>query len=148
MAANKLNLLLKLEKDKEEQLKANFAQAQQHLSINQQKLAGLNDFRLEYTTQLHGKAQTGLSSGGFNQYHNFINKIEQAIAQQSTTVNTAKQVVEQRRKLWLEQQAKTKAIEKLIEKQQLAHQAKLAKAEQKMLDEFATNQFVRRPSVW
>ena len=61
MAANKLNLLLKLEQDKEEQLKANFAQAQQHLSINQQKLAGLNDFRLEYTTQLHGKAQTVVS---------------------------------------------------------------------------------------
>lgn len=57
-------------------------------------------------------------------------------------------MVEQRRKLWLAQQAKTKAIEKLIEKQALAKQTRLAKAEQKMLDEFATNQFVRRERAW
>ncbi|WP_440055647.1 flagellar export protein FliJ [Pseudoalteromonas sp. T1lg65] len=144
MAANKLHLLLKLEQDKEESLRVNFAQAQQHLNVNQQKLKGLNDFRLEYSNQLNTKAQQGLSSAGFTQYHNFINKIEQAIVQQAATVNTAKQVVEQRKKLWLAQQAKTKAIEKLIEKQELVKQAKLAKAEQQMLDEFATNQFVRR----
>ncbi|WMO14114.1 flagellar export protein FliJ [Pseudoalteromonas piscicida] len=148
MANNKLTLLLKLEKDKEDSFRANFVQAQQHLATNQQRLSGLNDFRLEYSMQLHSKAQVGLSSGGFNQYHNFINKIEQAIDQQAKTVNTAKQVVEQRRKLWLAQQAKTKAIEKLIEKQALAKQTRLAKAEQKMLDEFATNQFVRRERAW
>ena len=38
MAKNKLDLLLKLEKDKEESLRMNYLQAQQHFQANQQKL--------------------------------------------------------------------------------------------------------------
>ncbi|WP_125783324.1 flagellar export protein FliJ [Pseudoalteromonas rubra] len=144
MAKNKLDLLYKLESEKEEKLRLNFIQAEQNFHANQQKLKGLNDFRLEYSQQLHQKAQQGLSSAGFGQYHAFINKIEQAITQQASTVATAKRVVDQRRKLWLEQQVKAKAIAKLIEKKALEQQQKLAKAEQKMLDEFATNIFMRR----
>ncbi|KID57688.1 flagellar protein [Pseudoalteromonas luteoviolacea] len=143
MATDKLSLLHKLETDKEDSLRINFIQAENSLSDNQQKLKGLNDFRLEYTQQLHTKAQQGLSSGGFTQYHSFINKIEEAIKQQANTVATAKRVVEQRRKLWLSQQAKVKAIAKLIEKKQEEKQRIQAKAEQKMLDEFATNMFMR-----
>ncbi|WP_261592429.1 flagellar export protein FliJ [Pseudoalteromonas holothuriae] len=144
MANNKLDLLYKLESEKEESLRVNYMQAQHHLNDNQQKLSGLNDFRLEYAQQLHIKAKQGLTSGGFTQYHAFIKKIEEAILQQASTVNTAKQVVEQRKTLWLAQQVKAKAIAKLIEKKQVAHQTRINKAEQKMLDEFATNQFMRR----
>ncbi|BBN81111.1 flagellar export protein FliJ [Pseudoalteromonas sp. A25] len=144
MARNKLDLLYKLESEKEESLRVNYMQAQHHLNDNQQKLSGLNNFHLEYSQQLHIKAKQGLSSSGFSQYHSFIKKIEDAIAQQARTVNTAKQVVEQRKKLWLAQQVKAKAIAKLIEKKEIELQKRLDRAEQKMLDEFATNQFMRR----
>ncbi|BDF95014.1 MULTISPECIES: flagellar export protein FliJ [Pseudoalteromonas] len=144
MANNKLNLLLKIESDKEESLRMNFLQAQQNLQVNQQKLQGLNNFRLEYTQQLHLKGQSGLSSAGFSQYHAFIGKIEEAIRQQANTVSTAKQVVSQRQNLWLKQQIKTKAVAKLIEKQQLKANAIAQKNEQKMLDEFSANQFYQR----
>ena len=53
-----------------------------------------------------------MSCESIKQYNSFINKIEDAISQQATPVRTAKQVEEQRRKLWLAQQAKTKAIAK------------------------------------
>ena len=95
MAKNKFDLLLKLESDKEESLRMSYLQANQNLQANQQKLQGLNDFRLEYSQQLHLKGQSGLSSAGFGQYHAFIAKIEEAIRQQASTVNTAKQVVSQ-----------------------------------------------------
>ena len=144
MAKNKLGLLLELETDKEENLRINYVQAQQNFISNQQKLQGLNDFRLEYSQQLHNKAQQGMSCENIKQFNSFINKIEEAINQQATTVRTAKQVEEQRRQLWLTQQAKTKAIEKLIEKKTIEMQVKENKAEQKMLDEFATNIFMRR----
>ncbi|CCQ09726.1 Flagellar protein FliJ [Pseudoalteromonas luteoviolacea B = ATCC 29581] len=147
MAANKLTLLHKIESEKEEGLRKHFLQAQKHFNDNQQKLTGLNQFRLEYMQQLHSKAQQGLTSNTFRQFHSFINKIEDAIKQQARVVNTAKQVVEQRRKLWIQQQAKAKAISKLIEKQQLEIKIKQDKAEQKMLDEFATIQFFQRRAV-
>lgn len=144
MAKNKLDLLLKLEKDKEESLRMNYLQAQQHFQANQQKLQGLNDFRMEYTQQLHVKGQSGLSSAGFSQYHAFIAKIEEAIRQQASTVSTARQVVSQRQSLWLKQQIKAKAVAKLIEKQQQKANALILKNEQKMLDEFSSNQFFQK----
>lgn len=144
MAKNKLDLLLKLENDKEENLRMSYLQANQNLQANQQKLQGLNNFRLEYSQQLHVKGKSGLSSAGFGQYHAFIAKIEEAIRQQASTVNTAKQVVTQRKALWLKQQVKAKAVAKLIEKQNLKVAALMAKSEQKMLDEFSANQFFQR----
>jgi flagellar FliJ protein len=144
MAKNKLHLLLKLENDKEETLRMSYLQANQNLQANQQKLQGLNNFRMEYTQQLHLKGQSGLSSAGFSQYHAFIAKIEEAIRQQASTVNTAKHVVTQRKAIWLKQQIKAKAIEKLIEKQTLKADVLVAKNEQKMLDEFSSNQFFQR----
>ena len=129
MAKNKLDLLLN---------------NNQNLQANQQKLQGLNNFRLEYSQQLHVKGKSGLSSAGFGQYHAFIAKIEEAIRQQASTVNTAKQVVTQRKALWLKQQVKAKAVAKLIEKQNLKAAALMAKSEQKMLDEFSANQFFQR----
>jgi len=144
MAKNKFDLLLKLESDKEESLRMSYLQANQNLQANQQKLQGLNDFRLEYSQQLHLKGQSGLSSAGFGQYHAFIAKIEEAIRQQASTVNTAKQVVSQRKTLWLKQQVKAKAVAKLIENQKIKAAAVVAKNEQKMLDEFTSNQFFQR----
>lgn len=131
MAKNKFDLLLKLESDKEESLRMSYLQANQNLQANQQKLQGLNDFRLEYSQQLHLKGQSGLSSAGFGQYHAFIAKIEEAIRQQASTVNTAKQVVSQRKTLWLKQQIKAKAVAKLIENQKIKAAAVVAKNEQK-----------------
>jgi len=144
MSKNKLSLLLKIEKEKEESLRMNYLQAQQHFQSNQQKLQGLNNFRMEYTQQLHIKGQSGLSSAGFSQYHAFIAKIEEAIRQQASTVNTARQVVSQRQNLWLKQQVKAKAVEKLIEKQQQKATAIALKNEQRMLDEFSSNQFFQK----
>lgn len=144
MAKNKFDLLLKLESDKEESLRMSYLQANQNLQANQQKLQGLNDFRLEYSQQLHLKGQSGFSSAGFGQYHAFIAKIEEAIRQQASTVNTAKQVVSQRKTLWLKQQIKAKAVAKLIENQKIKAAAVVAKNEQKMLDEFTSNQFFQR----
>lgn len=144
MAKNKFDLLLKLESDKEESLRMSYLQANQNLQANQQKLQGLNDFRLEYSQQLNLKGQSGLSSAGFGQYHAFIAKIEEAIRQQASTVNTAKQVVSQRKTLWLKQQIKAKAVAKLIENQKIKAAAVVAKNEQKMLDEFTSNQFFQR----
>ncbi|MBB1295882.1 flagellar export protein FliJ [Pseudoalteromonas sp. SR41-7] len=144
MAKNKLDLLLKIENDKEENLRMSYLQANQNLQANQQKLQGLNNFRLEYSQQLHLKGKSGLSSAGFGQYHAFIAKIEEAIRQQASTVNTAKQVVAQRKTLWLKQQIKAKAVAKLIENQKLKANALMAKNEQKMLDEFSANQFFQR----
>ena len=53
-------------------------------------------------------------------------------------------MLKQRESLWLAQKAKLEAIEKLKQRKLDKQQAALAKAEQKQLDEFATNMAARR----
>ncbi len=144
MAKNKLQLLLKLEREKEETLRVTYLQAEQHLRDNQQKLKGLNDFRVEYMHQLQQKGRQGLTGAGFGHYQAFLKKIDEAIEQQSNVVGTSKRVADQRKRLWLAQEVKAKAVAKLIEKQEMRAIAAAQKAEQKMLDEFVCNQFFQR----
>ncbi|WP_199611219.1 flagellar export protein FliJ [Flocculibacter collagenilyticus] len=143
MAIEQLKTVLQVEQDKEDKLGIDLRQAQHHLIDNEQKLEGIQQYRLDYMKQLHYKAQQGIEGNFYNQYQAFMKKLDSASEQQINAVNTAKRVVEQRKELWLKQQQKRKALEMLIEKHELAKQERLDKAEQQMLDEIATNQFIR-----
>lgn len=144
MALKQLKLVLKVTSDKEEKLRLEYIKSQQYLNDSQEKLNGLSEFKFDYMKQLQTKGESGLTGANYSHYQSFITKIENAMDQQVQVINTAKQVVAQRKEIWLEQQIKAKAIEKLIEKKnaQLLH--KLNKAEQISLDEFTTNQFIQR----
>ena len=144
MARDQLTLLIKLESDKEEKLRLDYIGAKQHLFNLEQQLAGIESFRTDYLTQLQTKAVEGVGGSYYNQFQQFIGKLDDALKQQVQSITTAKKVLTQREQFWLAQKAKLEATEKLKQrKQEKAYQAK-AKAEQKQLDEFATNLFVRR----
>lgn len=143
MARDQLTLLIKLESDKEEKLRMDFIGAQQHLANLQRQLSGIETFRADYLAQLQSRASQGVGGSYYNQFQQFIGKLDDALKQQLSAINTAKKVLKQREGLWLAQKAKLEAIEKLKQRKQLKQQVMLAKAEQKQLDEFATNIFVR-----
>lgn len=144
MSLRQLTVVVEIEQKKENKLASDFQQAKQHLDMNQQKLDGVQQYRLEYMQQLHEKATVGIEGNYYSQYQEFVKKLEAAAEQQVGVIATAKKVVEQRKQLWLQQQQKRKAVELLIEKYELELLAKQNKAEQQLLDEFATNQFFRR----
>ena len=55
----------------------------------------------------------------------------------------AQMAADQCKQMWLKQQQKVKAVTLLLDKKKLAQQKKEAKAEQAMMDEFATQRFFR-----
>ena len=70
--------------------------------------------------------------------------LDHAAEQVQVAIKQAKSMLELRKKQWLAQRQKVKAVEHLKE-QQLKKVALLAeKREQKMFDEIATQQFIRR----
>jgi flagellar FliJ protein len=144
MALKQLKLVLKVTSDKEEKLRLEYIKSQQYLNDSQEKLNGLSEFKFDYMKQLQAKGESGLTGANYSHYQSFIAKIENAMNQQIQVINTAKQVVAQRKDIWLEQQIKAKAIEKLIEKKNNLLLHKRNKAEQISLDEFTTNQFIQR----
>jgi flagellar protein FliJ len=144
MALKQLQLLAKVQLEKEEKLQAQFIQAQQFAQLAAEKYAGLANYRTDYIRQSQQRGAEGIASRQFNQYLNFITKLDQALTQQNMQVQQAQRVAGMRRTAWLEMQKKRKALDLLIDKELQAGYVRAQKQEQKMLDEMATQQFFRR----
>ncbi len=144
MALKQLELLVQVQKQREEKLQAQFVQAQQFLLQQQQKYQGLADYRIDYIRQTQQKGADGIYSRQFNQYLNFITKLDQALEQQNIHIQQAQRVVDQRRNAWMAMQKKRKAIEQLISKEHEKLQFKAMRQEQKLSDEVAMQLFIRR----
>lgn len=144
MSIAQLQMVADWERKKEQKLATDFRLAQQYVQDNKRKLTGLEQYRLDYLRQAQTKAKSGMASTTYNQHQQFIGKLDKACEQQSKIVSNALIVADQRRVQWLQQQKKRKAVELLIEKQQLQLTKRQEKQEQQMLDELATQRFIRK----
>lgn len=139
-----LRLVLEMEQKKENELAREFGQAQGILSQQEQRYEGLSQYRTDYLRQANEQAQTGVGANTFGHYHAFISKLDTGITEQHKQVLRMRGHVQVLKARWLEQQRKRKSIEYLMEKQQEELRLKANLQEQKMLDEFATQAYVRR----
>ncbi|MDF3125799.1 flagellar export protein FliJ [Rheinheimera sp. 1928-s] len=146
MALAQLQLLVKVQQEKEDKLHAQYRAALQNYQSMQQKYQGLADYRIEYVQQTQSRGQQGMAGRSFNQYLNFIGKLDAALTAQQQYVQQAKASADQRLLQLLDMQKKRKALEILIERELAEVQRKADKQEQKMLDEIASQQFFRRVS--
>ncbi|WAJ69316.1 flagellar export protein FliJ [Catenovulum adriaticum] len=144
MLPRQLQLVVEFERQKEDKLALQYAEAQQDLQAKNEKLVGLDKHKHDYINNMNNNGQGGISPDHLMRFQAFISQLDKACTQQRAKIQNANKVVEQRRALWLQQQRKRKSIELLLEKQERAALAKQDKQEQLVLDEFAQNQFVRR----
>jgi flagellar FliJ protein len=143
MPRSQLAMVAEWERQKEQKLSQDFQIAQQYVLDSQAKLSGLESYRMDYLKQAQLKAQSGVGSLSFNQHQQFISKLDKACELQIDNVNKAKQVAEQRKAQWLQQQCKRKAVDLLLEKQHLALIKRENKQEQMMLDELTIQKYIR-----
>jgi len=146
MAKNQLELLLRFEKEKEQQKAQELQKAEQAYQDNLLRLSSVGDFRLEYMKRVQQRSLEGIDSATYGHYHAFINKLDNASAQIEIAIKQAKALAQQCKQQWLAQHQKVQAVELLLGKQQAKLALIAAKKEQKMFDEIATQQFVRRHS--
>ncbi|QUN06858.1 flagellar export protein FliJ [Shewanella yunxiaonensis] len=136
--------VLKLAKDAEEQaaLKLKAAQFEHQKRLNQ--LQALRDYRLDYMRQLAAQQGQPIRADYYQQFHRFVRQVDEAIKQQLAVVAEADRQKQHRQQHWMEKQQKRKAVEMLLEKKALQRQQRADKQEQKLIDEFAAQQFLRR----
>ncbi len=144
MSLKQLDTLLKFERDKESKAIQALQQAEKDYQDNLQRLNNVGDFRLEYMKRVSERSQTGIDSATYGHYHAFINKLDNAAKQVEIAIQQAKALVGQRKSQWLKQRQKVQAVEHLRAKLLVKAQLKAAKQEQKMFDEIANQQFIRR----
>jgi len=136
-----------VETKKEQKLAQNFQVAAKHLQDNQQKLSGLEQYRLEYLKLIQQKGQLGVEAKKLHQHQSFVAKLDRACEQQIQFVSQAVLVADQRKRQWLEQQKRRKAIEMLIAKKTKEAFAVEARIEQELFDELAIQKYIRRERV-
>lgn len=144
MPMKQLNTLYKYEKGNEDKAAKNLRDAELQYQQNLERLQSVSDYRLEYMKRLSLRSSEGINSHTFSHFHAFIKKLDNASEQVQIALNQAKAMMKKRKQEWLEQRKKVQAVELLRDKKLKVLVLVENKREQKMFDEIATQQFVRR----
>ncbi|GAA5213926.1 flagellar export protein FliJ [Corallincola platygyrae] len=139
-----LQLVAKMAEEKEQQAARQLKQASERVMAEEQQETMLQQYRLDYLRQLRQKGSDGLGSAVYFQFQQFLDRLDGVLIGQQTKITEAKAAQQQRRYHWDQARKQRNAIDLLIEKQKKAQQVKADKLEQKLADEFSTQQLVRR----
>ncbi|RDV25072.1 flagellar export protein FliJ [Alteromonas aestuariivivens] len=139
-----LQLVLQFEREKEQKTAQAFQIAQQNVNAQKQKLTSLEQYRLDYLRQIQQNGKSGLGAQQYSQHLSFVGKLDKACQQQTTILSQATLVADQRKQQWLAQQKRRKAVELLLDKQAQQAQQKALQAEQRLMDEFASQKYFRQ----
>ena len=103
----------------------------------------MSKYRLDYLNQLQQRGQGGIQSMQVSQYHAFVGKLDEGVEQLHHEVVKLQQVLAQRKERWLAQRRKRESIEHLIKEKEKREQKVQARKEQKNLDDFSSQRFIR-----
>ena len=138
-----LELLLKIESEKQDNFAQELRSAQSYLQSSQQKLKDVEQYKLEYLKKMQNMGSAGVIGGNYQHYQRFIVQLEDGIKKQIEVISIAQQVFEQRKHTWLEQQRTVRSVEMLLEKKRIKQQELTDRLEQQSIDEIATQKFIR-----
>lgn len=144
VSTRQLDVLYRFEKDNERKSAQQLQEAELEYQQNLERLNGVGEYRLEYMKRLNQRSLEGIDSATYTHFHSFIAKLDQAAEQVKIAIEQSKAMMEHRKNLWLKQRQKLQAVEHLLELQMKKAAKKAQRQEQKMFDEIATQQFVRR----
>lgn len=98
----------------------------------------LSDYREEYRARFVAAAQSGLSPREWQNYRDFLGRLDDAIAQAESAVSQTKQRTAAGQKEWLDRRGRVKAFDTLSDRHssRMAHQEE--RREQKLNDELAS----------
>ena len=116
---------------------ANLGALMQHLQRQEAKLALLVQYREEYQQRLLQAKRRGLDGLALRNFHDFLERLEQALTEQRATVAQAKAGVERGREEWRAHDQRSRAYDTLSQRFDSTEQRRAAAAEQKLQDDHA-----------
>lgn len=108
------------------------------------QLQMLEEYRSEYAESLRQAARQGLSPLALRNYQGFLDRIDQAITQQTAAVRHSERETAHGQAQWRAQHTQLKAIDTLAQRHQARARVLDNKREQKLLDELTTQRFARQ----
>ncbi|HTP96755.1 MAG TPA: flagellar export protein FliJ [Burkholderiales bacterium] len=118
--------------------------AQAEVSEAESRLTLLLRYRGEYQVRFRDAVTRGISSAGWRNFHEFMDKLEAAIEQQREAVTQARQVEQGARNEWNERNRKLMAYDTLVQREAQVAARQRARVEQREQDEFAAKSHAQR----
>lgn len=137
----RLRVLADLAKDELDKAQDVFVAVRGQRDGHQAQLDSLLEYHADYVGQLTKSRDTSVTQ--LQTMQAFLDKVTNAIHSQTLQVRQLDEVVEKAHAEWLEKRVRYKSLEKLCQKIEKDHHARLEKQEQKLLDELASQRFVR-----
>ncbi|MES2562813.1 MAG: flagellar export protein FliJ [Pseudomonadota bacterium] len=103
----------------------------------EQKLSMLLEYRAQYHARLRQQMREDLHSAGLKNFHQFMEKLDEAIEQQRSAVLAAREAVQGGQHHWQAKQIKVKAYDTLALRHKVAQSERAQRSDQRIADEFA-----------
>lgn len=101
------------------------------------KFEMLQQYRDEYASRFRQAAQNGIGQREWRNYQEFLNRLDEAVAQQGLTVGLQERHTAAGQAQWQQQRTKLKAFDTLSQRHEASELALELRREQKIQDEFA-----------
>lgn len=103
----------------------------------EKKLNLLLQYRDDYTERFHASMASGLTTAGYRNYQQFLDKLDAAIDGQQRIVDDARRRVGDERSAWQASERKRMSYDTLATRAHKAQEQRVNKREQKQTDELA-----------
>lgn len=132
-----LNRLLEIASSQADTAAAALGDLNRALAQQEEKMQLLFKYRDDYQERLRRATTSGLDGAGLRNFHQFLDRLEQAILQQNTLVVEARTRAERGLGEWRVKQRKSKAYDTLSQRFHAVRRRGDAVREQKTQDDFA-----------
>lgn len=134
----KLQAVLNLKKQVEDNMKNEFGKAVQELERQKRILREIELERDEYITDMNKKTTSGVSVGKLKEYGLYISLLNKKADNQKNNIKNAQECVDMYREKLIVAMQERKVMEKLKEKKFEEYLKEQQKQEQKIIDEIAS----------
>ena len=137
---NVMNTLLGIAKRNLDRAAESLAKANQDIADAREQQKRLQAFREEYIAQRKSIASEGITATDLKNYELFLKSIDKAIVSQDSAIHQYIEIAKHHSKHWQACQTKKRSYEVIIERNLQQIQKMTNRREQKLMDEFSSNQ--------
>lgn len=136
--SERLGRVADLARDSEKSAARRVAEAQHHVDDGRQQLEELQYYRSNYTALVQAAGKSGNANmESLRNHRAFLSRLSAAIADQKGRMDEIEQRYEQRRREWLSERARARALDKVVETHRAAEIQVADKRESREQDERA-----------
>jgi flagellar FliJ protein len=135
--SKRLQPVAKLADTRERDAARLLGRAQQQLKEHEERLQELMQYRAQYNQRFYETGIEGAAAQRMNDYHAFLNRLNDGIRHQTQRVQLARHEVERRKRAWIEARQRADVMHKAVDRHVVREQYQDGRKEQNETDEQA-----------